>query len=184
MPFDFEKTPLDSVVLVKPRVYKDDRGFFMETYKKSAFEANGVATDFVQDNHSRSTKGVLRGLHYQLDPFAQGKLVRCLHGVIYDVAVDIRKSSPNFGKWVGYELSEENRHMLWIPEGFAHAFLTLSDTAEMAYKVSGSEYCAAAEGNIIWNDPDLSIDWPFKEGIHLASKDGEAPLFKYAKVFE
>jgi len=184
MPCTFTKTDLPEVILVEPRVFKDDRGFFMETYKRSEFEASGIKAVFVQDNHSFSVKGVLRGLHYQLNPSAQGKLVRCLSGSIYDVAVDIRKSSPNFGKWVGYELSAENKKMLWIPEGFAHGFLTLSDTAEMAYKVAGGEYDASAEGSIIWNDPQIGIEWPFKDGILQADKDGAAPLFKDAKVFE
>lgn len=184
MPCTFTKTDLPEVILIEPKVFKDDRGFFMETYKESEFKANGIDADFVQDNHSFSVKGVLRGLHYQLNPSAQGKLVRCLSGFIYDVAVDIRKNSPNFGKWVGYELTAENKLMLWIPEGFAHGFLTLSDTAEMAYKVAGGEYDASAEGSIIWNDPEIGIQWPFKEGVLLADKDAAAPLFKDAKVFE
>ena len=136
MPFEFEPTELKDVILVKPRVFGDSRGFFMETYKKSEFFQYGITTEFVQDNHSKSTRGVLRGLHYQKAPRAQAKLVRCPKGKVFDVAVDIRKDSPDFGKWVGAVLSEENKHMLFIPEGFAHGFVVLSDEAELIYKAS------------------------------------------------
>ena len=140
MPFEFIKTDISEVILIKSKVFGDERGYFMETYKKSDFEKIGIDTDFVQDNHSKSTKGVLRGLHFQKEPFAQGKLVRCVKGKIFDVAADIRKGSPTFGRWVGHELSEENKLMLWIPKGFAHGFLTISEEAEIIYKVSVAEY--------------------------------------------
>ena len=184
MPFLFNKTTINDVILVEPKIFPDDRGFFMEAFKESDFVTNGINGHFVQDNQSKSTRGVLRGLHYQMPPFAQGKLIRCLKGAIYDVAVDIRKSSPTFGKWISYELSEDNRHMLWIPVGFAHGFLTLTANAEIAYKVSGGEYHAASERNIIWNDPDINIKWPFTNDIILAEKDAQAPFLKEAEVFE
>ncbi len=180
MPFEFINTAIPDVILVKPKVFSDKRGFFMETYKKSDFKLAGIDTDFVQDNHSKSVKGVLRGLHFQRDPFAQGKLVRCIRGKIFDVAVDIRKGSPTFGKWVGYELSEENRLMLWIPKGFAHGFLTLSDEAEVVYKVSGGEYNPNYDAGIRWDDPDIGIDWPVEsvEEILLSEKDRNLPFLK------
>ena len=130
MPFEFEKQKIEDVILVKPKVFGDNRGFFMETYKKSDFFANGITEEFVQDNHSKSTKGVLRGLHYQAKPFGQAKLVRCSKGIIYDVAVDIRKDSKTYGQYVKVELSEENKHMLFIPNGFAHGFVALTDEVE------------------------------------------------------
>jgi dTDP-4-dehydrorhamnose 3,5-epimerase len=154
----------------------------METYKKSDFKKAGIDTDFVQDNHSKSVKGVLRGLHYQLEPKAQGKLVRCIRGKIFDVAVDIRKGSPTFGKWIGLELSEENKLMLWIPEGFAHGFLTLSEEAEIVYKVSGAEYSPEHDRGIRWNDPDIGIKWPLEGEPILSEKDRIAPLLKDAEV--
>ena len=182
MPFEFVKTSIPGVILVKPRVFGDERGFFMETYKKSDFEKAGIDTDFVQDNHSKSVKGVLRGLHYQLEPEAQGKLVRCIRGKIFDVAVDIRRGSPTFGKWIGVELSEENKLMLWIPKGFAHGFLTLSEEAEIVYKVSGAEYSPEDDRNIRWNDPDIGIEWPLGGEPILSEKDKIAPLLKDADV--
>jgi dTDP-4-dehydrorhamnose 3,5-epimerase len=136
MPFEFVKTVIPDVILIKPKVFEDERGFFVEGYKKSDFVSNGIDVEFNQDNHSKSTKGVLRGLHYQKYPKAQAKLVRCINGEIFDVAVDIRKNSPTFGKWVGFKLSAENKFMLYIPEGFAHGFVVLSDTAELLYKAS------------------------------------------------
>ncbi len=180
MPFEFIKTEIPDVVLIKPKVFKDDRGFFLETYKKSDFEKAGIKAEFVQDNHSKSVKGVLRGLHFQKKPFAQGKLVRCIKGRIFDVAVDIRKGSPTYGKWVGYELSEENKHILWIPEGFAHGFLTLSDEAEVIYKVSGGEYSPEHDAGIIWNDPDIDIKWPLDQvdEIILSEKDKKLPFLR------
>ncbi len=180
MPFEFIKTEIPDVVLIKPKVFKDDRGFFLETYKKSDFEKAGIKAEFVQDNHSKSVKGVLRGLHFQKKPFAQGKLVRCIKGKIFDVAVDIRKGSPTYGKWIGYELSEENKHILWIPEGFAHGFLTLSNEAEVIYKVSGGEYSPQHDAGIIWNDPDIGIKWPLDQvdEIILSEKDKKLPFLR------
>ena len=180
MPFEFIKTEIPDVVLIKPRVFSDERGFFMETYKKSDFEKAGIETNFVQDNHSKSVKGVLRGLHFQKEPKAQGKLVRCLKGKIFDVAVDMRKNSPTFGKWVGYELSEENKYMLWIPEGFAHGFLTLEDNTEIFYKVSNSEYSPEHDAGIIWNDEDINIKWPIEniENLILSEKDKKLPKLR------
>jgi len=184
LPFKFTKTKIPDVILIEPKVFKDDRGFFMETYKKSDFEKNGIDIDFVQDNHSKSVKGVLRGLHFQKEPFSQGKLVRCIKGEIFDVAVDLRKNSPYFKKWVGYKLSEENKYMLWIPKGFAHGFLTLSSEAEIIYKVSGAEYNPESDAGIIWNDPDINIDWPLDdiEEVLLSEKDRRLPMLKDADI--
>ncbi len=183
MPFEFEDLDIQGLVLVRPRIFRDDRGFFMETYKKSEFERAGIDAVFIQDNHSRSTKGVLRGLHYQLNPKAQGKLVRCTRGAIFDVAVDIRRGSPTFGRWLGVELTEENGHMLWVPAGFAHGFLVLTDVAEVIYKVSGAEYSPEHERTIRWNDKELSIDWPLgQEELILSEKDGAAPTLKEAEI--
>jgi len=179
MPSEFEKSSIKDVILIKPRVFKDDRGFFIETYKYSEFAANGIPERFVQDNHSRSSYGVLRGLHYQLAPKAQGKLVRCLAGKILDVAVDIRKGSPTFGQWVSYELSEENRHMLYVPAGFAHGFSVLSEYCEVHYKTT-DEYSPEHERSIIWNDKQLGIDWKISEPF-LAEKDKLAPELKNAE---
>ena len=148
MPFEFKQLSIPDVILIKPLVFRDDRGFFLEIYKRSEFEKAGIKARFVQDNFSRSQAGVLRGLHYQNPPYAQGKLVRCLSGSIFDVAVDIRKGSPYFGKWLAHELSEENSLMLYIPEGFAHGFLTLSESADVMYKTT-SEYSSDDEGGII-----------------------------------
>ena len=180
MPFEFIKTEIKDVILIKLKVFGDSRGFFMETYKKSDFERAGIDTDFVQDNHSKSTKGVLRGLHFQKEPFAQGKLVRCIRGKIFDVAVDMRRDSSTFGKWVGFELSEDNKLMLWIPKGFAHGFLTLSEEAEVIYKVSGGEYAPDYEAGIRWNDPDIGIKWPLDGEPILSEKDKKAPLLREA----
>ena len=183
MPFTFHKTKLKGVVLIEPQVFGDDRGFFLETYKKSDFLNNGIAVDFNQDNHSKSQKGVLRGIHYQTNPKAQGKLVRCIKGALFDVAVDIRKDSPSFGKWLGYELTEENKQMLWIPEGFAHGFLTLSDTAEIVYKAT-NEYSAENDRSIRWDDPDINVDWGVdKSEIILSDKDKNALFLKDVEVF-
>ncbi|MCB0281006.1 MAG: dTDP-4-dehydrorhamnose 3,5-epimerase [Calditrichae bacterium] len=169
MPFEFKKLEIPSLIVVKPKVFNDNRGHFFESYKKSEFVNNGIIDVFIQDNCSKSAKNVLRGLHYQLPPYAQSKLVRCIQGHIFDVAVDIRKDSPTFGKWLGYELSETNMEMLYIPEGFAHGFVTLSETAEIEYKVS-AEYTPAAERGIIWNDPTINIEWPVKD-VLLSDKD-------------
>lgn len=177
MPFEFEKTIIPDVILIKPKVFNDDRGFFMESYKKSDFFANGIDVDFCQDNHSKSSKGVLRGLHYQKAPKQQAKLVRCVRGKIFDVAVDIRKSSPTFSKWVGVELSEENKFMLYIPEGFAHGFVVLSDIAELMYKTS-CEYSKENDCGIRWNDNDINIDWKIDFSPKLSEKDLNQPFLK------
>ncbi len=160
-------------MLITPRLFPDERGFFLEFYKKSEFVANGITVDFVQDNHSKSTRGVLRGMHYQLPPFAQGKLVRVLQGSIYDVVIDIRAESPAFGKWEGHYLDDQNRNMLYVPGGFAHGFLVMSETAEVEYKVT-AEYSKEHERGIIWNDPQVGIDWPITNPI-LSDKDIKLP---------
>ncbi|MCD6099189.1 MAG: dTDP-4-dehydrorhamnose 3,5-epimerase [Candidatus Marinimicrobia bacterium] len=164
MPFEFKRLEIPDVILIKPKVFEDERGFFMETYKKSDFEKAGIKGGFVQDNHSKSKYGVLRGLHFQRDPYAQAKIVRCIRGIIYDVAVDLRKKSPTFGKYVGVTLSEFNKHQLYIPRGFAHGFVVLSEVAEVIYKVD-NVYAPDYEGGLIWNDPDVGIKWPVKDPI-------------------
>ena len=171
-------------LLIEPSVHGDDRGFFMETWSSHRFRAIGVDAEFVQDNFSRSQRGVLRGLHYQID-HPQGKLVRCTRGSVYDVAVDIRRSSETFGRWVGRILSEENRHSMWIPPGFAHGFLTLSDVADFQYKCS-DVYHPPGERTIRWDDPTIGIDWPIIEGrgIVLSDKDANhAVSFSEAEIF-
>lgn len=179
----FTRLGLPEVVLVEPRVFGDARGFFYESWNARNFADAGLPESFVQDNHSLSTKGILRGLHYQLPPNAQGKLVRAVVGEVFDVAVDIRRSSPRFGQWVGQRLSAENKRMLWIPAGFAHGFLTLSDTAEFLYKTT-SYYAPAFERSIRWNDPTLRIDWPL-EGVPITSpKDAEGALWHDADKFD
>ncbi len=175
--FEFIKNDIDGLFLIKPKIYGDSRGFFMETYKKSEFYDNGVCVDFVQDNHSSSQKGVLRGLHFQKEPFAQGKLVRCLQGSIYDVAIDIRPNSRSFGKYFAVELTEENKYMLFIPEGFAHGFYTLSEIAQIHYKAT-SEYAQNADTGIIWNDPEINIQWPSVMNPILSTKDSQLPKLK------
>lgn len=177
MAFEFEHLEIKDVILVKPQVFGDARGFFMETYKKSEFAANGIDVDFVQDNHSKSCRGVLRGLHYQAAPKAQAKLIRCSCGEIFDVAVDLREDSPSFGKWVGVHLSEENKYMLFIPAGFAHGFVVLSDEAELIYK-AGDEYSAAHDRGVRWNDPDIGINWPIDFEPVLSEKDKNQPYLK------
>ncbi|MBJ6853952.1 dTDP-4-dehydrorhamnose 3,5-epimerase [Escherichia coli] len=166
------KTEIPDVLIFEPKVFSDERGFFFESFNQKVFEeAVGRKVKFVQDNHSKSSKGVLRGLHYQLEPYAQAKLVRCMVGEVFDVAVDIRKSSPTFGKWVGVNLSAENKHQLWIPEGFAHGFLVLSNTAEVLYKTN-NYYNKENERNIIWNDNTIDIDWPESNiNVILSTKD-------------
>lgn len=164
-------TRLPEVLLIEPKVFGDERGFFYESFSQRIFdEAVGRPVTFVQDNHSRSQKGVLRGLHYQLPPHAQGKLVRVTEGEVFDVAVDIRRSSPRFGQWVGMHLSAENKHQLWIPEGFAHGFLTLSETAQFLYKTT-DYYTPSAERCIAWNDAVLDIKWPSGYLPILSAKD-------------
>jgi len=178
MPFKFERLEIPDVILIKPRVFSDERGFFMETYKKLDFEKAGITGEFVQDNHSCSRYGVLRGLHFQREPYAQAKIVRVVRGVIYDVAVDLRKNSPTFGKWVGVILSEHNKWQLYVPRGFAHGFVVLSEVADVVYKVDNI-YAPDNEGGIIWNDPELSIDWPVDEPI-VSEKDGRWPTLREA----
>lgn len=180
MPFEFTKTKIEDVILIEPKVFGDSRGFFMESYKKSDFVKAGITGEFMQDNHSKSTKGVLRGLHYQLNPKAQAKIVRCPHGKIFDVAVDIRKGSKTFGQWVGYELSEENKRMLYIPEGFAHGFVVLSDEAELLYKAS-NEFCQELDRGIRWNDPDINISWDFDFEPLISDKDANQPFLQDLK---
>ena len=180
MPFESEKLEPAGLVLVKPRVFTDERGFFMETYKLSDFERIGIKENFVQDNHSGSAKGVLRGLHYQKSPAAQGKLVRCTSGRILDVAVDIKKASPTFGKWAAVELSSDNAHMLYLPPGFAHGFLVLSDTAEIIYKCT-REFSPEHDAGIRWNDPRIAIKWGITDPV-LSAKDGNLPLLKDIKA--
>lgn len=177
-------TPLaiPEVILFEPKVFGDDRGFFYESFNQARFEAAvGYEVDFVQDNHSKSSQGVLRGLHYQIEQ-AQGKLVRVAQGEVFDVAVDIRRASPTFGQWVGAVLSAENKHQLWVPKGFAHGFVVLSETAEFLYKTS-DYYAPAFERCIVWNDPDLAIDWPLQAAPLLSGKDQAGAAFKQAEVF-
>jgi dTDP-4-dehydrorhamnose 3,5-epimerase len=177
-------TAIPAVKIFEPKVFGDERGFFFESFNQKIFtEATGLECNFVQDNHSKSTKGVLRGLHYQLPPMAQGKLVRVVQGEVFDVAVDIRKSSPTFGHWVGIHLSAENKRQLWIPEGFAHGFITLSETAEFLYKTT-NYYSPAHEGAIIWNDAQVNIQWPDTGAVQVSAKDQIAPAFTQAKYFD
>jgi dTDP-4-dehydrorhamnose 3,5-epimerase len=175
-------TAIRDVLVFEPKVFGDARGFFFESFNQRAFsEATGVTADFVQDNHSRSTRGVLRGLHYQLlQP--QGKLVRVVRGSVFDVAVDVRKSSPTFGKWVGYELSEENQRQLWVPAGFAHGFLVLSESADFLYKTT-EYYAPQHERAILWNDPQIGVEWPAVDEVLLSAKDKAAALLRDAEVF-
>lgn len=174
MPFKFSKVEeIPDLIIIEPVVFNDNRGFFMETYSYREFEKAGIKEKFVQDNHSKSVKGVLRGLHFQIKPFAQSKLVRCIKGEIFDVAVDIRPDSPTFRKWFAIVLSEENKKMIYIPKGFAHGFVTLSDVAEVEYKVD-SFYSPEHERGIIWNDPEIAIKWPVEVPI-LSSKDMNFP---------
>ena len=177
MTFEFIKQNIEDVILIKPKVFCDNRGFFMESYKKSEFVANGIDVDFVQDNHSKSSAHVLRGLHYQANPHAQAKLVRCLKGKIYDVAVDIRPNSKTFGQYVKVELSEENKQMLYIPEGFAHGFVVLSEVAEIHYKTN-SEYATESDRGVLWNDKDININWEIDFEPILSEKDKNQPELK------
>ncbi|WP_430508190.1 dTDP-4-dehydrorhamnose 3,5-epimerase [Rossellomorea marisflavi] len=175
------KTYLDGLVIVEPNVYGDHRGWFMETYNEFDYVKNGIVTKFVQDNQSFSaTKGTLRGLHYQLNPKAQAKLIRCTNGAIYDVAVDIRQGSSTFGKWFGIELSAENKKQLLVPKGFAHGFLTLTEDVEVQYKVD-QLYAPEYDRGIIWNDPQIGIQWPLNVQPILSVKDETAPLLLAAE---
>jgi len=178
MPFEFERLEIPDVILIKPKVFGDERGFFMETYKKPDFERAGIIGEFIQDNHSRSRYGVLRGLHFQREPYAQAKIVRVVRGIIYDVAVDLRRNSPTFGKWIGVTLSEHNKYQLYVPRGFAHGFVVLSEVADVIYKVDNL-YAPEYEGGIIWSDPELEIDWPVEAPI-VSEKDKRWPTLKEA----
>ena len=181
MPFNFIKTEIDGLVIVEPKVFGDERGFFLESFKKSDFVNNGINVDFKQDNHSYSTKGVLRGLHFQKNPAAQAKLVRVIKGAVWDVAVDIRQNSQTFKKWLAVELSEDNKKMFYMPGGFAHGFLALTDEVHLMYKCS-NEYFPQYDAGIIWNDPELNIKWPVDRPL-LSEKDTKLPLLKDAVVF-
>ena len=173
---------IPDVVLIEPKVFGDDRGFFFESFNQARFEeAIGRPANFVQDNHSRSTKNVLRGLHYQIQQ-PQGKLVRVVQGKVFDVAVDLRKSSPTFGQWVGEVLTADNKRQLWVPEGFAHGFVVLSDTAEFLYKTT-DYYAPAHERSIVWNDPAIGIQWPSGVVPILSAKDAQGQAFAQAEVF-
>ena len=176
------ETTLPGVLIIEPKVFGDERGFFYESFNAQAFQkATGLNTQFVQDNHSRSQKGVLRGLHYQLQN-TQGKLVRVTVGEVLDVAVDIRRSSPSFGQWVAVRLSAENHRQLWVPEGFAHGFVVISEVAEFLYKTT-DYYTPSAERSIRWDDPTLAIDWQLEETPQLSSKDQNGHFFLEADVF-
>ncbi|MFP4164696.1 MAG: dTDP-4-dehydrorhamnose 3,5-epimerase [Chitinispirillaceae bacterium] len=174
---EFTRTDLDGVFLIKPKVFNDTRGFFLESYSTEKFKDAGIECAFVQDNHSRSNqKGVVRGLHFQKPPYAQSKLVRVTRGAVWDVVVDLRKSSPTFGKWRGFELSERNFHMLFVPRGFAHGFCTLEPDSEMQYKVDNL-YAPDYDAGIIWDAPELAISWPVNNPV-LSDKDAKLPSFK------
>ena len=170
------KTSIEGLLIIKPNVFNDERGYFFESYNKERLAKEGIAIDFVQDNESKSAKGVLRGLHFQKPPYAQGKLVRVIKGSVMDVAVDLRKDSPTYGKWESVVLNEENKLQFWIPEGFAHGFVTLEDDTIFAYKCT-NVYNKESEGSILWNDPDINIEWNIKNPI-LSEKDKISPLFK------
>ncbi len=175
-------TEIPDVLLIEPQVFGDARGFFLESFNQRRWEEmTGLRTVFVQDNHSRSVRGVLRGLHYQLPPAEQGKLVRCVAGRIFDVAVDIRRDSPTFGRWVGRYLSADNFRQLWVPPGFAHGFLVVSERAEVLYKTT-AYYAPEHDRSIRWDDPDLAIDWPLEGGPKLSDKDRNAPLLAGAEL--
>jgi dTDP-4-dehydrorhamnose 3,5-epimerase len=176
-------TTIPDVLIIRPKVFGDDRGFFMESFNRRTWrEQTGVDVDFVQDNHSRSARGVLRGLHYQIRQ-PQGKLVRVVAGEVFDVAVDLRRSSPTFGRWAGAVLSAENKLQFWVPPGFAHGFQVLSEQADFLYKATDF-YAPEHERAIIWNDPDLGIDWPLPTAPELSQKDRQAPRFRDAEVYD
>ena len=175
-------TKIDEIVIIEPQLFADSRGFFYESYNEKAFaEEIGVAAHFVQDNHSRSAQNVLRGLHYQIQK-PQGKLLRVVAGAVFDVAVDLRKSSPTFGQWVGYLISAENKRQIWVPEGFAHGFLVVSEFAEVLYKTT-DYYAPQYERCVLWNDPDIDIDWPLMAEPMLSAKDQAGQTLRNAEVF-
>jgi dTDP-4-dehydrorhamnose 3,5-epimerase len=179
------ETKLPEVLLLEPKVFGDARGFFMESWNKQTFAERGLDLNFVQDNHSRSARGVLRGIHYQIKQ-PQGKLVRVVAGSVFDIAVDLRKSSPHFGQWVGYELSAENQRMLWVPPGFGHGFLVLSESADFLYKTT-NYYAPEWDRGVRWDDPEMGIDWPLAAmpgvALQLSAKDQAQPLLRDAEVF-
>jgi len=176
------ETSIPDVLIIEPKVFGDERGFFYESFNAAAFEAaTGLKRQFVQDNHSKSQRGVLRGLHYQIQQ-PQGKLVRVVAGEVFDVAVDLRKSSPSFGRWFGTHLSAQNQRQLWIPEGFAHGFVVLSESAEFLYKTT-DYYAPEHERSLLWNDPELGIQWPFDEAPQLSAKDQAGKLLREAELF-
>ncbi|MCQ4313848.1 dTDP-4-dehydrorhamnose 3,5-epimerase [Stutzerimonas sp. VN223-3] len=176
------ETDIPDVLIIEPKVFGDERGFFYESFNAAAFEAaTGLKRTFVQDNHSKSQRGVLRGLHYQIQQ-PQGKLVRVVAGEVFDVAVDLRRSSPSFGRWVGTRLSAQNQRMLWIPEGFAHGFVVLSESAEFLYKTT-DYYAPAHERSLLWNDPQIGIEWPFQELPQLSQKDAAGKILSEAELF-
>jgi dTDP-4-dehydrorhamnose 3,5-epimerase len=179
---NYKRLAIPDVVLFEPKVFGDERGFFLETFRQSNFDDLGVDAKFVQDNHSSSSKGVLRGLHYQIQK-PQGKLVRVIAGEVYDVAVDLRKSSPTFGKHVGIHLSAENKRIFWVPPGFAHGFLVLSDMAEFVYKCT-EYYAPEYDRSLLWNDPSLSIEWPITGTPELSNKDIAGKLLDQAELFQ
>ena len=176
MPFTFKRLSIPDVILIEPQSFSDDRGFFFESFKESDFFSNGIDKKFVQDNFSHSVNGVIRGLHFQKAPKAQSKLVTVLKGKIFDVAVDIRKNSPTYGKWVSEILSDNTHNLLYVPEGFAHGFCVISDEADVLYKVS-NEYSQEHERSIIWNDPKLNIEWPIKKPV-ISNKDNKLSLLE------
>ncbi|MHA2029157.1 MAG: dTDP-4-dehydrorhamnose 3,5-epimerase [Candidatus Kariarchaeaceae archaeon] len=179
MPFEFFPLDIPEVILIQPRKFQDQRGYFMEVFKASDFKANGIDYTFIQDNHSLSSKGVIRGFHFQINPHAQGKLVRVIRGSLFDVAVDIRKGSPTYAKWVGIELSAANQKMLWIPAGFAHGMCSLEDNTELLYKVT-AEYSPDHDSGIRYNDPQINVIWPIKNPL-VSDKDNNLPLISEAK---
>ena len=181
--FKFTPTPLSGLMVIEPKVFSDNRGFFMEYYNKEGYAENGFNETFIQDNHSRSKKGVVRGMHYQIHPHPMGKLVKVVRGKIFDAGIDIRKGSPTFGKWYGEILSGENHKMLYFPPGFAHGFLCLEDNTEVVYKSTGM-FDAASERAIIWNDPEVGIKWPLNEvkEVIVSEKDQKHPSLKDAET--
>lgn len=182
MPYTVTRTDLPEILILEPKIFGDDRGFFFESYNQRDFQqATGLDVTFVQDNHSKSAKGVLRGLHYQIQ-HPQGKLVRVTQGLVFDVAVDLRRSSPNFGKWVGVQLSAENKRQLWIPAGFAHGFIVMSESADFLYKTT-DYWFPEYERSLLWCDPTIGIHWPIEGDPKLTVKDAAGILFKKAEVF-
>ncbi|HBD94262.1 MAG: dTDP-4-dehydrorhamnose 3,5-epimerase [Spirochaetes bacterium GWF1_31_7] len=183
MSLDIKRFNIEGPILIMPKVFTDERGFFLETYKKSDFSEIGISKDFVQDNHSMSKKGTIRGVHYQLPPFEQAKLVRVVKGRVWDVAVDLRKNSPTFKKWVGVELSDKDNFMFYIPNGFGHGFIALEDDTHFLYKCTNI-YNKQSEAGIRWNDPDIQIEWPLMENILVSEKDRILPNYISARFFD